>query len=462
MVHEGMGKSWMRWAAAFVLVSWTGCWTSPTEGSSITAPDARATDRSRPQHGPLKVAVLYETMLGPFGDAGADMNGDGRPDIVISNRNLHRDHDPTERANTVDAIDPSRSTQLRQWNGGPGFGYRVAMAGDTNGDGVADVLVTRGDLVDTKLAKVSVLSGASGDTLFSVTGDDIGDDLTRLGDVDGDGDEDFAFTVAAGLTMAKGDYLPSGQFGFEVRSGRDGHVIQRFVRDGFRYLPSFAAVRAFTDEDLDGVPDVLAALPSDVGRNNEADNRVIIVSGSSCKVLAELPSVDVSGEAHESIACAGDIDGNGRADVVVGDAERDLVQVVAPETQRILFSFRGQRGSAFGWAVAGPGDMDGDSVPDIAVGAPLFEGFASNPRAYVKLFSGASGGELATVLGSVEDDASHNFEMPGKPHDFGICVRAAGDINGDGRSDVLVGEDRYFATDYAFADRTVIVGLVPE
>jgi hypothetical protein len=405
--------------------------------------------------------MLFETMLGPFGDGGSDIDGDGRPDLVISNRNLHRDHEPDVRANTVDAIAPSRADSIRRWTGGEGFGYRVAMAGDTDHDGSGDVLVTQGDVKGAS-SSVSLLSGASGETLWSRSGDDIGDDLARLGDIDGDGCEDFALTIAKGLTTQKGDYMPSGEFGFEVRSGRDGHVLAQFARSGTRYLPGFAAIRGFTDFDLDGVPDILAALPADLDGHGFSKNRLVIISGATNQCLVDLPTVDVSEEGHESIACLGDLDGDGRSEIGAGCAEDAVVRIVSPATTRTLFTFRGERGGAFGWAVAGPGDMDGDSVPDVVVGNPLFEGFNSSPTAYVRLFSGATGAELATVNGSVEDDSWSTLAIVGKPHDFGICVRAAGDINGDGRADVLVGEDRYFATSSALADRTVIIGLVAE
>jgi large repetitive protein len=85
------------------------------------------------------------------------------------------------------------------------------------------------------------------------------------------------------------------------------------------------------------------------------------------------------------------------------------------------------RGDAFGSSVANAGDVNGDGTPDIIVGAhqantgPFFlPGFA-------RVFSGATGAVMTTLTGSAWPDA------------FGLSVDGAGDVNGDGFADVVVG-----------------------
>ena len=78
----------------------------------------------------------------------------------------------------------------------------------------------------------------------------------------------------------------------------------------------------------------------------------------------------------------------------------------------------------FGWSVAGAGDVDGDGYDDVIVGGPF------NASAYI--FLGASGGISAKT----------NFTLSGSD-DFGQSVAGAGDVNGDGFGDVIVGQPTY-------------------
>ena len=164
-----------------------------------------------------------------------------------------------------------------------------------------------------------------------------------------------------------------------------------------------------------------------------------------------------------SLAAAGDLNGDGRGDIAVGAPRFDpgggrefnatgAVYAVfgrATDTPVALADIGKARSSlgvryasavsgSAGWTVAGPGDVDGDGVPDLATGSPDMLGDRNRP---------AAGGVLVlfgrTDVGTVGIDllGKGGYSIVGSAPDerLGSSVAAAGDVNGDGRGDLLVG-----------------------
>ncbi len=142
----------------------------------------------------------------------------------------------------------------------------------------------------------------------------------------------------------------------------------------------------------------------------------------------------------EAVASAGDVNGDGYADVIVGapdydvaetDQGRAYVYYGSPEGPRVHPHWAAAGDLAYGYfgsSVASAGDVNGDGYGDVIVGAPGSTDHSVPGRAYVYL--GSPSGLADAPVWVIEQDASSGF---------GHSADSAGDVNGDGYSDIIVG-----------------------
>lgn len=249
----------------------------------------------------------------------------------------------------------------------------------------------------------------------------------NLGDLDGDGAADFII----GAIGHSGGGASAGKA--YVFSGRDGHLLHS-IAGGVGERMGYAVASA-GDANADGTPDYLVSAPglfvpsAPTGQRG----RVLLISGADHTVLWEKtgePNALFGADLND----AGDLNGDGRGDIVVG---APTTAGPAPVTGRV-FVLSGHDGSviwtrggetpggAFGTGVSGLGDLDGDGIPEQGVGARN---------------AGNQGGGLAYVLSGSDGHVVRTLHPTGSAVDFGwFFVHNAGDQDADGTPDIYVGD----------------------
>ncbi len=233
----------------------------------------------------------------------------------------------------------------------------------------------------------------------------------------------------------------------EIDSG-DADAIMLGPVDGDR---AGSAVAGVGDVNADGYADLLIGAPNHDGDEADAGAAFLLLGPVSGQVdlgraAAEIVGKEVEGEAGHSVAAAGDVNADGYADLLIGAPYVDTGASDAGAAYLVLGPVDGEldvrSGDAImnglssidwaGWAVAGAGDTNGDGYDDLLVGAPYADKNGSNVGA-AYLLLGPVSGELALS----EADA----QMPGETaaDSAGLAVDGAGDVDGDGIDDVILG-----------------------
>ena len=235
------------------------------------------------------------------------------------------------------------------------------------------------------------------------------------------------FRVAAGVLLAL--LLPAANVAAADGFLEPTDVIHRIDGDASSGFFGWA-VSELQDVDADGVTDFIVGDPTRAG-----GGAVHAYSGASASQLfsAVRPAPNVYGFA---VADAGDVDGDGTNDVIVGDPLGDpatgagAAELLSGTDGSLLHRFVGANpGESLGTAVASAGDLDGDGCSDVLVGAGGADTFLGADTGRVYVFSGACGG-----YGPIRFlDGLRAGEG------FGTGLDRAGDLDADGVGDFVVG-----------------------
>ncbi len=312
---------------------------------------------------------------------------------------------------------------------GSTFGASIAALGDVNGDGVPD-LVIGAPLATvpgaTGCGIVRVVSGTDGATLFQFRGDAAGDHMgwsvARAGDIDHDGVPDII-----GGAVDDDDHGESTGSA-RVWSGANGAVIETLV-GGLQHELFGYSVDGGADVNGDGTSDIVVGGP--YFTTSTQGGVVRVLSGATGSQLWSTPFAPAHDALGSAVAFVGDIDGDGRSDVLAGARQPSTggvgyVRLYSGATGAMIRQFTpdGMQRS-FGFSVTGLGDVDFDNVPDFAIGAPD-SSTGGTLSGVVRWISGATGNVLEDHVG-----------VPGAR--LGSAVRGGGDIDGDGWPDLVGG-----------------------
>ncbi|MBL8843969.1 MAG: FG-GAP repeat protein [Planctomycetes bacterium] len=344
-----------------------------------------------------------------------DLDRDGRDDVVAAYPTLD---------GWIGAWSPTRPGRLlEQW--GEHRSSRPIAAGaigDVDGDGIDDAAVLEGQWAveeDYDADAITLRSGRDGRVIartawrapFSLTGHRVG----SAPDLDGDGVDDF-WTAGAGAVR--------------LFSGRDATLLRELTGSS---ADGFGLAAAVAHDPASGSNVVAVALPS-AKITLALTGAVELHDAGSGALLWRTTATLGHNKLGRSLVAIGDVDGDGHVDFAVGAYDNTKtwsrfwsVDLLSGADGSCLSTIRdtAELQSQFGASVATIADRDGDGLDELLIGAPVG---GDDQLGVVHVVESASW-STAQVIGS-----------NGLARAFGTTVAAAPDVNGDGITDLLVGE----------------------
>lgn len=309
-------------------------------------------------------------------------------------------------------------TNPNHWDG---LGMSAFFLDDINGDGVPEFGTSAfcTDHQGRNSGSVYIFDGATQSLIRRHDGPAaqarLGEYATSTGDIDGDGYRDYA----GGARNASHVVLEGGAV--YVWSGKTGQLIHRL--DGTVPFSAFGLrFTSIPDVDGDGRHDLLIGAPEelfDLGA-------IYLYSGASGQRLQRRPGQTPWGKFGTSMSSIGDITGDGYPEVIVGapfaDQERGEVVVLKGPSLNPVSHYRGHRPfTRFGFTLKGAGDVNLDGERDVLIGEPcsdLVYVFTPSTQTMIRRHRGPVGAAKAG---------------------YGHAMSRAGDVNGDGYPDYLLG-----------------------
>jgi methionine-rich copper-binding protein CopC len=351
------------------------------------------------------------------------------------------------------------------------FGATVSGIGDVNGDGFDDVMMglggtnargfvvyggatnagvsidTAGNINNSQGFKIALASGFDSTAAF-------GSVVTGLGDVNGDGVADFGVRVISSLANSF-SYVLYGSKTNQSDLVVTGEMNQYAIGDASRGYRLAGLVTAVGDMNNDGMADVVATT---YNNNDNSSAATIYYSNANGTANTTNAAYSVTGTISNSpmrqVTSMGDVNGDGIADLAVLSSNHVFVVYGQTGTTNVALSTlsatQGYKivlptgSSHYDW-ISSAGDVNGDGLADVIIGKQnTYANFA------MVVYGNATGTDvqLSHILGyssgyNVSDDAlpaSQGFKISSVPGgEIGYRVSNAGDFNGDGLADLIVG-----------------------
>ncbi|MCP5022118.1 MAG: hypothetical protein GY930_10100 [bacterium] len=315
--------------------------------------------------------------------------------------------------------------------GPTGLGTQVTRLGDTNGDGFEDFAVWGLQNQFPQIGIAYVRSGEDGSVLHSaIVGGGVehfANALAATGDLNGDGVQDFAM---GGWRMVGA----TAQRFVRVFSGTNSSPLYTIPYDPSLFpagdgMSWGTTIAELDDLNGDGVADIAIGAPIE-GYLAPSSGSVYLHSGADGSPLLRVPTPGDAMRFGRAVVPLGDISGDGIGDCLVSAPDTDIhgaVYAISGSNGSKLYEVHGFfDGESFGNHITSLGDVDNDGFADFAVGT--YRGtLGATSHARLEVYSGVTGNPI------------YNMEYANQGTLFIVDMAPTADANGDGVPDLLLG-----------------------